>query len=155
MSFRQQAVEPAKPVGLVLSCFLGYGPQGGLPALLRRSYGAGFLCRLRRHVGPLAQFGPTCAGLPLATMDRSESLLSIRALFLSLSAPSLPVPVVGAEGVCRASQFPVGAFFACHALGPRQVSRNLTFVGLLHVGFRVTQPRSHLRLFRRFEAGLL
>src|SRR5260370_147121 len=120
MSFRQQAVEPAKPVGLVLSCFLGYGPQGGLPTLFRRSYGAGFLCRLRRYVGPLAQFGPTCAGLPLATMDRSESLLSVRVLFLSLSAPSLPVPVVGAEGVCRASQFPVGAFFACHALGPRQ-----------------------------------
>src|SRR5206468_12634584 len=53
----EQPVESAKPMLGVLRCLVGYGPQGGSPACFRRSYGAGFLCRLRRRASPLLRVG--------------------------------------------------------------------------------------------------
>src|SRR6184192_3636380 len=66
-------------------------------------------------------------------MDRSDSLLLLtrEEVFLSLNLLSRLAPAVGASGGGRASQFPYGSFFACHALRPRQVSGDLTTNGLL------------------------
>src|SRR5664279_677666 len=80
----QQPVEPAKPVPPLLLCFPSYGPQGGWPVVIRRSYGTGFLCRLRCHVDPLARLGPRWRGLRRTTMDQSDSRLTLDPHFLSL-----------------------------------------------------------------------
>ena len=115
--------------------------------LFRRSYGAGFLRRLRDGVGPFAS-------LRLTTMDRSDSRIGVGAFFLSLNAPSRLAPAVGASGRFRASQVSVGSFFACHALRPRQVSGNLTSNGCLRVGFRRCDSVPTCML-NCFEAGWL
>ena len=68
------------------------------------------------------------------TMNRSESRLSFRPLFLSLIGLSRLAPAVGAAGVCRASQVPSLIFGARHALRPRQTFGDLTMRGLFGVG---------------------
>jgi len=74
----EQPIASAKPVSFVLNGLLGYGPQGGWPAWVRRSYGAGFLCRLRWGVGPFAGVGAATL-LPAPRTDLTPCLPSGRA----------------------------------------------------------------------------
>ena len=74
--------------------------------------------------------------LPLATTNRSVSLLSVGMSFWSLNTATRLVPAVDASGVGRFSQVPVDAFLACHALRPWQVPADLACVGLFLVEFR-------------------
>jgi hypothetical protein len=142
----QQPIEPAKPVPPLLLGFPGYGPQGGWPVVTRRSYGTGFLCRLRCHVDPLARFGPLWRGLPRATMGPSDSQLTLAPHFLSLQRSSRLALAISAAGVSRASQVPDCSFLTCHALRPRQAKRSLTGSGLARIGFRERRLRPRLRV---------
>jgi hypothetical protein len=45
--------------------------------VIRRSYGTGFLCRLRCHVDPLTRLGPRWRGLQRTTMGQSDSRLTL------------------------------------------------------------------------------
>ena len=141
-------------MSLFLSCFPGYGPQGGSPVFSRRSCGTGFLCGLRCDVGPFALVGLTTVSLPTTTMHRSDSLLGlVRPFFLSSKRPTRLVLAVSTPGEWRASQVPGGSLFTCHALRPRQSGANLTFIGLLRFGFRTTNSVPLCTCC--FEAGLL
>ncbi len=144
--FVQQPVESAKPVPLVLLCFPCYGPQGGWPGVFRRSYGPGFLCRLRCHVDPLTRIGPYWQELLRATMSQSDSRLTFCHGFLSLRQLTRLALVVSAAGVDRMSQVPDCSLLTCHALRPRQAKPSLTCGGLACVGFRLRELRPRLRV---------
>src|SRR5215831_8306094 len=118
---------------LVSGGLVRYGPQEGWPAILRRSCGAGGLCRLRECVGAFARVG--AAALPRVTMGRSDSLIAGESS-LSLLCPSRLALAVSAAGALRASQVPVSSFFTCHVLRPRRIVQSLTFNGFVHVGCR-------------------
>src|ERR1051325_1903998 len=105
---------PIQVTKAVVRCFpslVGYGPQEGLPALSGHSYRAGCLCRLRCSVAAFTQVGPTLAGLPCATMKRSDSRHSFGPSFLSLDFPTRLALIVSAAGDCRASVLPNGVLF--------------------------------------------
>ena len=144
--FVQQPVESAKPVPSLLLCFLCYGPQGGWPVVFRRSYGTGFLCRLRCPVAPLARIGLLGRRLLRATTRQSDSRITLDRHFLSLWRPSRLALAVSAAGVNRVSQVPDCSFLTCHALRPRQAKLSLTCSGLARFGFRERRLRPHLRV---------
>src|SRR5260370_7657749 len=87
-------IQVTQPVVWVFSSLVGYGPQEGWPALPGHSYRAGGLYGLRCSVAPFAHVGPTFAGLPCATMKRSDSRLSLGPPFFSLDVPSRLVLVL-------------------------------------------------------------
>src|SRR5213593_402562 len=109
-------VESPKPVSLVLRCFPCYGPQGGWPVLFRRSYGTGFLCRLRCHVDPFARIGLFSPRLLRASMSQSDFQFTLSSRFLSLRPLTRLVLVWRAAGVNWMSQVPGCSLLTCHAL---------------------------------------
>ena len=123
---------------------------GRLARWFRHSYGAGFLCELRQHVGPFASVGADA--LPLDTMDRSDSR-NARRRFLSLRRPSCLALAVSAAGTSRASSVPCVCLGARHALRPRQALHALTFAGVSVLGSRTLTPSPLASA--AFEAALL
>src|SRR5258708_39873370 len=101
-------IQVTKPVVRFFSSLVGYGPQEGWPALFGHSYRAGCLCGLRCLVAPFAHVGPAAAGLPCATMERSDSRLSLAPPFLSLCFPTRLALVISAAGHYRGSLGPDG-----------------------------------------------
>src|ERR1044071_5519743 len=130
----QHPIQPAKAVLLILNCLPCYGPQGGSPVLVRRSYGTGVLCRLRFRVGSFVRVGPDLSGLPRTTTGRSDSLRARRWLFLSLSFPTGLVLAVRTSGSRRASQVSANSLLTCHAVSRRQTRQSLTFNGSFGFG---------------------